>query len=64
MELSGEGQEGLGMAVPQRAAGTALELRELWNTALSHRVGWCCVELGWAQSSLWVPCNSGYSVVL
>ena len=55
MELSGEGQEGLGNScAPEvgghctapRVAGTALKLGELWDTILSHRVGVCGARLG------------------
>lgn len=43
------------------------ELREHWDTALSHRCrGWVvvCKGRGWAQCSLWVPSNSGYSMIV
>jgi len=53
-ELSGEAQVGLGNScAPQgsRHSPELLELRERWDTSLSHRVGvgWCFAGPGWAQ---------------
>ena len=48
---------GWGMAVPKRAVGTALELRECWDTALSHRAGGWVVLRG-AEVGLSDPCGS------